>query len=259
MAQEINIRSPQGASKGAMPSRFFRKTAIIAAPLTLLLLAGCATPFRAEVARFQKLPATQGQSFAIAAFDPGDQGGIEFEQYASLVSAKLGQLGYVPAADAKTADLTVSLGYGVDGGRERIVSNGGFGHSGFGFGHSGFGFGHGFGRGFGRGFGHSGFGFGRGFGHSGFGFGRGFGHGGFGFGGGFGVDSFTVYTGDIGINITRNSDGKRLFEGKAQAQSRSNRLPYLVPNLIEAMFTDFPGNSGEVVRISVAPEPKSKK
>ena len=30
----------------------------------------------------------------------------------------------------------------------------------------------------------------------------------------------------------------------------------LVPNLVEAMFTGFPGNSGETVRISVAPEKK---
>jgi hypothetical protein len=47
-----------------------------------------------------------------------------------------------------------------------------------------------------------------------------------------------------------------VFEGKAEAKSRSNRLPYLVPNLVAAMFTGFPGNNGETVRISVAPEKK---
>ena len=36
--------------------------------------------------------------------------------------------------------------------------------------------------------------------------------------------------------------------------SRSNKLQYLVPNLVEAMFTGFPGNSGETVRITIAPE-----
>ena len=46
------------------------------------------------------------------------------------------------------------------------------------------------------------------------------------------------------------------FEGKAEAVSTSNHLQYLVPNLVEAMFTGFPGNSGETVRISVAPEKK---
>jgi hypothetical protein len=42
-----------------------------------------------------------------------------------------------------------------------------------------------------------------------------------------------------------------MFEGLAQAHSRNNQLPLLVPNLVEAMFTGFPGNSGETVRITV--------
>jgi len=76
-------------------------------------------------------------------------------------------------------------------------------------------------------------------------------------GGGYGgVDVVTVYTSGIDMKIERRSDGQRLFEGKAQAASTSNRLPYLVPNLVEAMFTDFPGHNGETVRISVAPEKK---
>ena len=72
--------------------------------------------------------------------------------------------------------------------------------------------------------------------------------------GGPDIDSYTVYTSGIDLKIDRAADGARLFEGKAQAVSTSNHLQYLVPNLIEAMFTDFPGNSGETVRISVAPE-----
>ena len=47
-----------------------------------------------------------------------------------------------------------------------------------------------------------------------------------------------------------------LFEGHAEAQSRDNNLQTLVPNLVEAMFTGFPGNSGERVRITVAPPEK---
>ena len=40
----------------------------------------------------------------------------------------------------------------------------------------------------------------------------------------------------------------------ADVESAYQRRADLVPNLVEAMFTDFPGNSGETVRISVAPE-----
>ena len=35
-----------------------------------------------------------------------------------------------------------------------------------------------------------------------------------------------------------------------------NDLTQIVPNLVEAMFTNFPGNSGERVRITVAPPEK---
>ena len=66
--------------------------------------------------------------------------------------------------------------------------------------------------------------------------------------------SFTVYTSELDLKIDRAADQTRLFEGRAEAQSRSKNLPYLVPNLVEAMFTEFPGNSGETVRISIEPE-----
>src|SRR5512139_400411 len=69
-------------------------------------------------------------------------------------------------------------------------------------------------------------------------------------------ESYTIYTSGISLKIDRRADGQRLFEGKAEAVSTSNRLQYLVPNLVEAMFTGFPGNAGETVRISVAPEKK---
>ncbi len=56
------------------------------------------------------------------------------------------------------------------------------------------------------------------------------------------------------MRIDRTADGKRLFEGEAKAMSRTDNLTYLVPNLIDAMFTGFPGNSGETVRITIKPE-----
>jgi len=69
-----------------------------------------------------------------------------------------------------------------------------------------------------------------------------------------GFESYIVYQSGISLKIDRRADGQRLFEGKAEAASLSNRLAYLVPNLVDALFTDFPGHNGETVRISVAPE-----
>ena len=68
------------------------------------------------------------------------------------------------------------------------------------------------------------------------------------------IDSYTVYTSEIDLDIDDRRTGQRLFEGTAKAVSPSDNLQYLVPNLVDAMFTGFPGNSGETVRISIKPE-----
>lgn len=215
-----------------------KKALSFIAPVALLALAACATPFRADVSRFQEFSVPQGQSFSIKAADASDQGGIEFSQYASLVSQEMQNLGYVPASSG-SGDMTLTLDYGVDSGKERtIVRDDPFYDPFWGYG--------GFyqprirrgphGRRYMVGY------------YDPFLFG--------GFNRPLDVSSYTVYTAGIDLTIDRNSDGKRLFEGNAEAKSQSNKLQYLVPNLVEAMFTGFPGNSGETVRISVAPEEK---
>lgn len=211
------------------------------APLLLLGLAACATPFKADVSRYSAaLPAPQGQSYAVVADNPALAGGIEFGQYANLVGARMNALGYVPAASAESADLVVRFDYGVDKGREKVRSSG--------YADPFWGPWHGYSR-------YGGYWGRRSFYHP-----RGL----WGYGwydpwfDGYGYESYTVFQSGIAMKIDRRADGTRLFEGKAEAASTSNRLPYLVPNLVEAMFTGFPGNNGETVRISVAPEKKKK-
>lgn len=219
--------------------------ALIAAPL-LLALGACSTPFNANVSRFQaELPAPAGQTFAVVPEDPRNAGGLEFAQYAGIVSAQLQKVGYVPATNPQAADLVVQFDYGVDKGRDRLRNNG------FADPFWGPGWGPGWG---GRWGGRWGGGWGPGWG----GWGPGWGGWGPGFGGGWGggVDVVTVFNSGIEMKIDRRADGRRLFEGKAEASSSSNRLPYLVPKLVEAMFTNFPGSNGETVRISIAPEKK---
>ena len=215
-------------------------------PLALLSLGACATPFKADVSRYSAaaLPAPQGQSFAVVADNAALAGGIEFGQYAGLVGSRMASLGYVPAADPASADLVVRFDYGVDKGREKVRSSGftdpfyspWYGYSRYGY--------------------YGGSPWGRRSYYSPRGL--------WGYGwydpwfDGYGYESYTVYNSGIGMKIDRRADGQRLFEGKAEAASTSNRLPYLVPNLVEAMFTGFPGNNGETVRISVAPEKKKK-
>ena len=219
-------------------------------PVALVGLAACASPFNANVQRFQsQLPAPQGQTFTVVADDPQLAGGLEFSQYAQFVADHMARLGYRPVNNTQQADLLVRFDYGVDTGRERVRSTGMSSYrdpfySGWysyrpvvyrsptgprvayvpsrnwGYGWNDPWFGGGFGSGY----------------------------------GGRDVYSYTVYTSGVEMKIDEARSGRRLFEGKAEAASTSNRLQYLVPNLVEAMFTGFPGNSGETVRISVAPE-----
>lgn len=197
-------------------------------------LAACAPSFKADVSRFQaQLPAPQGQTFAVVAEDPALAGGIEFGLYADMVAAEMAKLGYVEAASPEAASLLVRFDYGVDNGRERVRTTGiaadpffspwgrysRFGHVGFRRGYA------------------------------------------FGFYdpwlAGPEVRSYTVYTSDIELKIDNASDGERLFEGSAQAVSRTNHLQKLVPNLVDAIFTDFPGSSGETLRITIRDDGKS--
>lgn len=222
-----------------------RALGLVAAPLLLAGLAACATPFNANVKRFSSaMPAPAGQTFAVVAEDPRDSGGLEFAQYADVVAAQMSRLGYV-RTDPSHAAMIVRLDYGVDQGRDRIRTTGA-GYDPFWSPWYGPGFGYGY-RPFYR---RSGFGYGYG----------GFGRWSYGWndpffwGSGNDIDVVTVFTSEVDVKIDDRASGRRLFEGKAQAASRSNRLGYLVPNLVEAVFTDFPGRSGETVRISIAPE-----
>jgi hypothetical protein len=219
---------------------FGRAVKVAAASLALAGLAACASNFNANVSRFtSQLPAPAGQTFTVVPDDPRLANGLEFHQYAQRVADHLAALGYHPVDNPADANLLVHFSYGVDSGRERIMSTPGFRdpfyspwysypvvyrgrHGGSFIGYAPY----------------SPWGFGW---YDPFFDGP-------------SIESYTVYTSGINMAIERNADHARLFEGHAQAVSTSNRLPYLVPNLIEAMFTDFPGNSGETVRISIAPE-----
>lgn len=212
-----------------------RNLKLALAPLLLATVAACAAPFKADVSRFQsQLPAPQGQSFAVIADDPALAGGLEFSRYADLVDTQMEKLGYVETTPDK-ANLLVRFDYGVDNGREKVRSTG-----------------------YRDPFFSPWYGYRPYWGYRGY-YSRPWGYGWYDPWFDNGYESYTVYTSGIDLKIGRAADGTRLFEGKAEALSTSNRLQYLVPNLVEAMFTDFPGNSGETVRITIAPEKKTVK
>ena len=225
-----------------------KKLLTFAAPAALLALGGCATGLPTQVSRYQAMPAPAGQSFAIQAADPEDRGGLEFSRYAELVRRHMTAQGYSEAGSPRQASLIVSLGYGVDDGRQQVVTypssriGRGFGYGGFGYRPYWSRFG-----GYGRLRSPFYYGWDDPFWYSPFGFGYN------------DIDAYTVYTSYLDMDIKRASDGQSVFEGTAKARSRTDDLQDIVPNLVEAMFTGFPGNSGEQVRITVPPPPRERR
>ena len=203
--------------------------------ISALGLSACATGFPAQVSRYQAMPAPQGQSFAIQAADPEDRGGLEFSRYAELVAQQMQAQGYARAPSIDQATMVVQLGYDVDDGHTEIVSDP-FPTYGYGYGWGGYPFGY-----YGRR-------------RSAFLWGW---NDPFWYGGGYdGIRSYTYYVSELDMKIRRKADNAALFEGKAKARSRTDNLQRVVPSLVQAMFTGFPGNSGEVVRITIPPEPR---
>ena len=203
--------------------------------VTLALLVGCAPTFEARVARFSALPAPAGQSFTIQPRDAANLGGLEFATYANLVRQRLLAIGMTEAPTPAGASLTVLLDYNIGPPREKVQSRPGVG----GFGGWGGGLG-----GWNGGWG-------------GWGWNPYWG-GGFGGWGGTEVYSVTQYNVTLAMKIERAADKASVFEGRAETISTTNNMTRLVPNLVTAIFTNFPGNSGETVRVKFDPAQPAK-
>lgn len=207
--------------------------ALIAAATTLAL-AGCATTVPVEVTRFHlaqpiapgSVAVTQGTP-AGAGFAPGaEPGSLEAQGYDAIVAARLGALGFTPAASIDQAELvaTVTVDRGT---REDLNAR----QSGFSFGIGGFGLG------------------GGGYRHGG----------GTSLGGGVGA---TVPIGGnqpryivgtrLMVQLKRRSEGTVVWEGRAQTEARgsdpASQPATAVTKLADALFAGFPGESGRTIR-----------
>jgi hypothetical protein len=205
--------------------------------IAALGLSACAETLRTTVSRYQAMPAPQGQTFIVV---PGDgmaaNGGLEFQRYAGIVAQQLQARGYTPATSEQSANMVVQLGYNVGPGQVRYVEDP-FYRSRIGFG--------GFYDPFFSPFYYPRFGFGS---RYAWGWEDPFWYGG-------GVDSYVEYYSDVDLHIRAAGSNQPLFDGRAQARSQTNRLDVVVPSLVDALFTGFPGRSGEVVKITIPTRP----
>jgi len=209
--------------------RIRQLSAALALGVAALGLSACAEQLNTTVSRYQAMPAPQGQTFyVVPAGGMANNGGLEFQRYAGIVAQQLQARGFQPATDARSANMVVQFGYGVDRGQVRYVEDP------FYYGRWGYG---GWGSPFYRGR---------------WGWGGGWGWGWddpFWYGGG--IDSYVEYHSQIDLHIRASGTNAPLFDGRAQARSMTNRLDVVIPSLVDAMFTGFPGHSGETVKITI--------
>lgn len=202
----------------------------LAGAFLLLMAASCAAPFRSDVARFHTISPTTSGSFAIEPVDPAKRGSLEFRTYANGVAAALAARGFRETENAPAAEYLVQLDYGVDNGREKIETRPGLGGPGVGY--SGYGYPY---------------------------WGRYYGY----YGGWYDpywgpwgawdypeVYSYTEYASHLELQM-KERGGRVVFEGRALAETTNRDLTRIVPKLVTAMFADFPGVSGQTVRVSI--------
>ena len=230
--------------------RIHKLAAAAALGLAAIGLTACATGLRTQVSRYQPAAIPAGASFYVVpkqgAPDP------QFHRYASMVSQRLQAQGFRPAGAPQAADVLVRVGYGVDEGKTEYVSDPPF--YGSRYGRYGYGYRDPFfdpfwGVQYGRPYwsGWSRFPYYYGWDDP---FWYGSRYGGY---GGYGgrVREYTTYRSYLDMDIVRRADNAPLFEGHAKARSQTDELDALVPNLVQAMFTGFPGKNGETVKITV--------
>lgn len=228
-----------------------RASAAVMLGAASVLLAGCATGLPTKVTRYSAMPIPKGQTFYVVSAD-GQPSGLKFGTYAAMIAQQLEARGYRPAGSPQLADMLVKVDFGVDEGETEYVLDRPFGPRRWGpygwtyrdpfydpyWGIS-------YGRPYWSRWAHDPFYYGwddpywYASPYAGY--------------GAFGprLREYTRYTSHLDMKIVRRSDNAPLFEGKAQARSQTDELNRLVPNLIEAIFTGFPGRNGETIRITV--------
>lgn len=182
-----------------------------------LALGGCAdSGFKASVTRFHDMPAPshigQGEGILIEPLNP-ENAGLQFTAYADLVGQQLGKLGYQPAKDV-TPDIIARIDYSIT---EQVgVQQDKGPRIGIGVG--------GGGRHMAGSLGTS-----------------------FSLGGG----PKPVYLARLALVLQKRENGQRLFEGKAENLGTNPDLSAVMPFLVEALFTNFPGVSGSSETIKI--------
>ena len=227
---------------GCVPPRKRRWFAPVGAALALALVSGCAIGpqvVRTDVTSFNQWAALPADRTYVFSRTLEYENSLELKGYEDIVRDELSTQGFRLAPDASGATLVVTLRPSVSSTRVRTRDSGFgpfYGGGGFGGGYGGFG---------GRG-GYGGFG----------GYGP---YGGPFYGGGFYNDfdqpDLDIYRHRFELDIeSKGVAARRYYEGRVEASDSNGANAQVVPSMIRALFTEFPGNNGQTRRVDVPAE-----
>ena len=176
-----------------------------------VLLAACAATMKSDVVTFHEGKLPRGETIRVESMGELRRGSLEFGHYADLIRNHLRRLGYTPVTADRPATLVAEVDYSVSDGQTEIRSEK-RSYVRYHFYYCRF--------------------------HDPFYY-------------GFHRDwppeiyAYTVYNRMLRMNIVRVDPQREvLFEGRVQSIGRENEMAKIMPYLITAMFTNFPGESG---------------
>lgn len=184
-----------------------------------LLLCACSSSIKNNVTRFHHLPPVGGQTIEVISIDPTLQQSIEFRSYAQLIGSKLGNVGFRPPENG-TSQYIAEIGYGIAPIGNTVIDND----------NSGVSFGMGVGSGGRRSSTSLGLGISTSFGSS---------------------EPVVPYVSRLTMNIVDLSTGQRLYEGHVESINKNPNLAQIMPYMVDALFQNFPGESGKTETIKI--------
>lgn len=183
----------------------------------VLLLVACQQTLQADVTTFTTLSSNpQGKTFSVVP-DKDQAGSLEFQHYTGLIANALQIQGFTLApAGGPPPDLVVQFHYGYGGSQTQAWYEPGPPYAGW-YGPSWWGWG--------------------------------------GYNGGF-VNTYTVFSHFLIVEIFdgaawRRDERQMVFEGRALGQAEIRALNQVMPYLVQALFKNFPGMSGQTLKVSI--------
>lgn len=197
--------------------------------LSGLMLSGCASVVRNDVIAFNDWPTDIQDKSYVFERKQSQENNLEHQSYENLVRGELQRLGFSEAQSARAANLKVSLDYRIDARDVKVVqpvySDPYWPYYGYPY----------YGprwRGYYGPF-----------------------YDPFWYPGpvvtGYQEHQYQVFQRQLDILITRNKDGKKLYEVSVGSNGGNGSLAFAMPYMIRSAFSEFPGKSGVPRRVSI--------